>query len=285
VLPDGVARIDALVQSEGSERTLATPVAVPGAGPTTLTYEMLTPSGAVMPNTEVTLRFRVTLADGTTALGPIARIRYDDTRFAWNAISGPVVRVHWVEGDQAFGRRALDLAETAITNATSLLGVRESDPIDFFIYADAGAFRDVIGPALQENIGGRAVPEIRTLVANIGSTDIGDAWVANVVPHELTHLVFDTATANPYHAPAHWLNEGLATYLAIGYDAGARGSVRAAVANGSLMPLSSLQDSFPGSSSRFALAYDEAVSAIDFLVRTHGRDALVKVVRSSRRPD
>ena len=37
-----------------------------------------------------------------------------------------------------------------------------------------------------------------------------------VVPHELTHLVFDTAVTNPYHFPPRWLNEGLAVYLSEG---------------------------------------------------------------------
>jgi hypothetical protein len=37
-----------------------------------------------------------------------------------------------------------------------------------------------------------------------------------VVPHELVHLVFDTAVKNPYHFPPRWLNEGLAVYLSEG---------------------------------------------------------------------
>ena len=40
-------------------------------------------------------------------------------------------------------------------------------------------------------------------------SEIDDAWVEIVIPHELTHLVFDTAVDNPYHFPPRWLNEGL----------------------------------------------------------------------------
>jgi hypothetical protein len=279
-LPSGVSGIDALVRTEGDERTLATPIEVPGPGQSNLVYRLPTPSGALLPNTALALRFRLTLADGTQALGPEARVRYDDSRFAWRTLAGPVVRVHWVEGGDAFGQRALSIAETAVAHASELFGVSETQPIDFFIYADRTAFYDVIGPALQENIGGRADPGIRTLFANIGSTAIDDAWVSNVVPHELTHIVFGTATQNPYHEPAHWLNEGLAVYLSVGFDAGARASVRGAVADGTLMPLTALEDSFPGSAERFSLAYDEAVSAIDFMIRSYGRDALVRLVRS-----
>jgi len=278
-LPAGVTRVDALVRTEGSERTLAAPVSLPGSG-TTLGYQFPTPSGALPANTVVELRFRVTLADGSQVLGPVARVRYEDTRFAWKTLSGPLVRVHWTEGGDAFGRRALSIAEAAVTKASAFLDVSETEPIDFFIYADRTAFYDVIGPALQENIGGIAEPAIRTLFAQVSATGLDDAWVGIVIPHELTHIVFATATDNPYHPPLHWLNEGLATYLSAGFDSASRGAVHSAVAGGTLMPLASLASNFPASADRFSLAYDEAVSAVDFMVRTYGRDGLVELVRS-----
>ena len=56
------------------------------------------------------------------------------------------------------------------------------------------------------------------MFALITPAEINDDWVEVVVPHELTHLVFDTATKNPYHEPPHWLNEGVAVYLSEGYS-------------------------------------------------------------------
>ncbi|HJW22189.1 MAG TPA: peptidase MA family metallohydrolase, partial [Candidatus Limnocylindrales bacterium] len=140
-------------------------------------------------------------------------------------------------------------------------------------------FYDVIGQAVQENVGGLAESSIRTLFANIAPSTTFDPWVGLVVPHELTHIVFNTATRNPYHSPLHWLNEGLADYLAIGYDAGARANVERAGRAGDLLPLHALVAQFPSPSDLFSLAYDESVSAIDFLVRTYGRDALVALIR------
>jgi hypothetical protein len=282
-LPAGVTGVDALVTTQGSVRTLATPIASFSAGSSTLSYTLDTPSGALLANTLVELRFRVTLADGSEVLGPVAQVRYEDTRYSWTTLTGSVVRVHWTDGGSDFGQRALAIADKAVADAAALFGVTESDPIDFYIYADRTAFYDVIGPALQENIGGLAEPPIRTLFANIGATNLDDPWVGIVIPHELTHIVFGTATDNPYHEPLHWLNEGLAVYLSAGFDDAARSSVRQAVGDGSLMPLSSLADGFPGSSDRFSLAYDEAVSAIDFMVKSYGRDAVVKLVRSYAR--
>jgi hypothetical protein len=280
ILRDAPVRAEALVRAGGSDRTFLDEIPTPAAGNSTLRYTYDTPFGSLYPNTRVELGFRLTFEDGRIVDSPTTTILYEDDRFAWRTLEGPLVRVHWTEGDEAFGRRALDVGERAIEEATTLLGVDETRPIDFFVYADQAAFRDVLGPAIQENVGGVALAEIRTLFANIEPSQVNDAWVRVVIPHELTHLVFDTATRNPYHEPPHWLNEGLADYLAQGYNAGARGSVENAVRSGAIMPLRALVGRFPFEAARFSLAYDESVSAIDFLIRTYGQDALVGLIRS-----
>jgi hypothetical protein len=56
--------------------------------------------------------------------------------------------------------------------------------------------------------------------------------------------------------------------------------VRDAAERGDLMPLSAIVGQFPSPPDLFSLAYDEAVSAIDYLVKTYGQDALVKLIRS-----
>lgn len=279
-LPAGVARVEALVRTGGGGVTFVATVPNPGAGNVTLTYRHATPLGALFPNTPVDLGFRITLEDGRAIDGPTTSVRYQDTRFTWQTLAGDVVRVHWYEGNAGFGQRALDIGEEAVLAATTLLGVQEDDPIDFFIYAGRDEFYDIIGAGLQENVGGLALAEIRTLFANIAPSEVADPWVGVVVPHELTHVVFDTATSNPYHEPPHWLNEGLADYLAVGYDGGARANVERAARDGDLMPLHALVGQFPSTAARFSLAYDESVSAIDYLVRTHGQQALVSLIRS-----
>ena len=279
-MPSDVRRVDALVRTGDSDRTFTTPVSLPGPGGSVLQYRFSTPSGALIPNTLVDLAFRVTLSDGTSVTGPTSTVRYEDTRYTWQTITGSLVRVHWIDGSRDFGRGALAIAEKAVRSAASLLGVAETDPIDFFIYGDRTAFYDVLGPATRENVGAAAFPEIRTVIANISTTDPSDPVVAIYLPHELTHVVFGDATANPYHRPLHWLNEGLAVYLSQGYDSGSRHSVESAADDGSLMPLTALSGQFPTSADRFNLAYDEAVSGVDFMVQTYGRDAVVKLIKT-----
>ena len=64
---------------------------------------------------------------------------------------------------------------------------------------------------------GSAYANIRTLLGLIPPDQINDSLVAVRIPHEFVHLVFDTASKNPYHSPPRWLNEGLAVYQSEGY--------------------------------------------------------------------
>ncbi len=277
-------RVELLLGTAGADVQSVILVPPPaGSGATTLRHE-LDPGadGHIMPNTPLIARWRLVGADDPNDIevGPEVRLTFEDDRFDWRTEAGNLVRVHWYDGGDAFGAEALQIGEDAVREASELLQVTETDPVDFFVYADQEAFYDALGPGTRENVGGQANADIRTMFALISPGEINDAWVRIVIPHELTHLVFDTAARNPYHFPPRWLNEGLAVYLSQGYDANDRSSVERSAADGTLIPLDGIGGQFPTSFERFSLAYAESASAVDYLVRTHGRDTLVSLIRS-----
>jgi hypothetical protein len=277
----GIRRVEILVSVPGSIGPLAVEVPTPACcAPVTLRHTLAEADGHLVPNTRFSARWRVTTDNGATTIGDEAAVVYADTRFDWKTVSGPVVQVHWYKGTLDFGKRALAIGEEGIANAATLLGVTESKPVDFYIYADQAAFYDALGPGTRENVGGEAHADIRTMFALIGPDQINATWVNVVVPHELTHLVFDTAVKNPYHFPPRWLNEGLAVYLSEGYTDAWRAAVEGAIRSNSILPLDGLGGQFPTTRDQFFLAYGESVSAVDFLVRKFGKVALVKLVRS-----
>ena len=205
--------------------------------------------GTLYPNTDVVARFRITAEDGSQTLG-----RRSHSPTSTIASSGapstprrPPGRrsVHWYAGNEAFGRRSLEIARQGIANSETRLGVTERDPIDFYIYGNEDEFYGALGPGSRENVGGVALAEIRTLFAQIGPEEIDDSWVEIVIPHELGHLVFHTAIDNPYHEPPRWLNEGLAVYDSEGYSALDRARVDDAIRAGDLIPLVGLAGLFP----------------------------------------
>ncbi len=273
--------VEILILSPGSIGPVVHTIAQVGSiTSSSLQYSLREDDQHIFPNTQFRARWRITDTAGAVFLGPETSVTYQDTRFQWQNATGKLVRVHWYEGNATFGRRALAIGEAGVAKAEELFGVTETEPVDFYVYADLQAFYGALGPGTRENVGGEALPQIRTLFALITPDQIAESWVGIVIPHELTHLVFDTATKNPYHFPPRWLNEGLAVYLTQGLDASDRGLVQAAVRAGEVIPLPGIEGQFPTRRDKFALAYAESVSAVDFLVRTYGRDALVKLVHS-----
>ncbi len=230
------------------------------------------------PNTPVVATWAAyTSVDAEPVLSSPLTVRYEDTAHEWREVKGDLVTVHWYEGSEAFATRALRIGEDAVRKTAALLGVTESEPIDFFIYGDDASFRAALGPGSRENIGGTSHSDIRTLFALITPRQIDDTWVGIVVPHELVHLVFATAVDNPYRQPPLWFNEGLAVYLSEGYGPADRNHVAAAAAARDLFPLTAL-DQFPRYGDLVNLAYAESVSAIDHIIRTDGNDALLALV-------
>ena len=282
--PLALARVELLLEFPESDGPFVVQVAgATAAGDRALVHRWsIADDGHLVPNTTITARWRLVPVDRGAAplLGPPIRILYADTRFTWRTLEGDLVRLHWYDGADSFGQRALEIGERAVREAADFLGVSESEPIDFFVYGAQDAFYDALGPGTRENVGGEAHSDIRTMFALIQPGEVADPWVAVVIPHELTHLVFDSAVRNPYHFPPRWLNEGVATYLSEGFTAADRASVRAAGADGRLMPLHALGGQFPTTAERFYLAYAESVSAVDYLVREQGTAALVKLIRS-----
>jgi hypothetical protein len=151
--PVPLARVEILLEQPGSIGPSVTQVegAMVG-GSRTLVYRLiLSDGGHIYPNSPITARWRLVPADRTIepTVGPPVTVTYADTRFAWKTLVGDIVRVHWYEGSNAFGRRALAIGDQAVREASAFLGVTESEPIDFYIYADEPSFYDAVGPSTR----------------------------------------------------------------------------------------------------------------------------------------
>ena len=86
------------------------------AGRQTLRYTLQLADGHILPNTRLSARWRLTV-DNDVETGPRASVLYSDTGFDWQTRTGSLVRIHWYQGGDAFGKRALDIAEKGVRQA------------------------------------------------------------------------------------------------------------------------------------------------------------------------
>jgi len=235
-------------------------------------------TSSVTPNTPYHAGLRVTTADGTF-VGPEASVLVSDDRFEWQTRESDRLRAHWYEGNAAFGARILDVGEKGVAKAEDYLGVELPGKVDVFVYADEAAFRDAVGQGRPENTAGVPVPSIATLFALIPPEQVGSSFVADVIPHELVHLVIHAGLGTGVDMPL-WLDEGFAVYLSVGYSGRYRPLVDQAVADGTLVPLDGLSGDFPtdAAGDRSIAAYGESVSAVDFMARTYGQPKIAAMM-------
>ena len=263
------------------DQTGPTVFAISSVGTTSLIFDLNTSGGGPFPFSPVVANFEVVLSDGTTQDGPAIHVTYADTRFTWKTKLGSVVRLHYIDATDSFAQQMVSLADSGVTKAAAMFGVSETKPIDYYVYPNQSDFQE----ALSEpgTIGGLSMPAFRTCYAIVSSGDSG--YAADVMPHEVTHVVFADATQNRYHNPPRWLNEGFADYLSIGYDSGSRQLVTEAAHAGTLPSLVALTDYFPLDADRIYLAYAESVGAVDFMVGKYGQPAVLKLVGAYAKGD
>jgi hypothetical protein len=129
VLAAAPRRVELLLRTPGAVGPTVTEIPAPSTGDQTLRYQVDLTTGHVVPNTTFVARWRVTDADGRAWLGPATTHTYADDRITWKTLNGDVVRVHWYEGSDAFGRRALAIGDKAVADTSAILGVTETEPI------------------------------------------------------------------------------------------------------------------------------------------------------------
>jgi hypothetical protein len=257
--------------------TFVAPVEASG---TSASYTWDASTRYLTPNTRIKYRWRATVA-GSSQVSQIGELLYADNRpgFAWHTATYGPATVHWYGAHEDEARHFGALSSGAISRAESLLGRRLTGRIDIFVYVTQGDFFGALGPGAREWTGAATYPDIRTVFMWLGGgpTD----YLETAVTHELTHVVFHDATANPYHEPARWLNEGIAVWSER-QNADAQQATIRSEANAGLFAFDALSGQFPIGTRGSSLAYAEGATMVDRIIRTSGRAAIARITAAYR---
>ena len=271
-------RLELLLRTPGSDAAFVTPVE-PDAGSATYVWD--TSVEYVTPNTLIRYQWRATEGD-EEVLSPEATIRYEDDRpgLDWQQAQLGEATVHWYGSAEQTAMRFGELTAEGVDRAERLLGTELAGPVDVFVYETADDFFAALGPGAREWTGAVAYSDLRTIFMMLEGQSAQYLEVAMV--HEVTHIVFHDATDNPYHEPARWLNEGIATWSEI-QDAGQQRSiVEFEAGGGGLFSFEAITEQFPIGQRGAELSYGQGTTLIDDLVDRYGPEAIAGIAAAYR---
>jgi hypothetical protein len=150
------------------------------------------------------------------------------------------------------------------------LGTHRLPRVDIYLAPNAEVFRELTGTALPDWAGAVAIPEARRIVLKSPRWDHGSDLVETLL-HELTHVIVADVVGRR-HVPA-WLNEGLAMVYSgrpVYKDARLIGR---ALTTRSLIPLSDIDRVLRFRRAKAALAYQESLEAVAYLIQRYGPGA------------
>lgn len=211
----------------------------------------------------------------STLIDPKTLTIEDDSR-NWKSTSGNGITVMWFDGSQSFGKKLLNIATDSIKRLSEDAGIEPPPDILIVVYPDAEMLKEAI-LFTSEWVGGMAFPNYSISMMGIAPGE--DDWAAEVIPHELAHLVTDAAVFNCLgtYMPV-WLSEGLSMYLEGEASPGDAASVEAAMKKGTLFSLRSLAQGFAVSGDKARLAYAFSGEVVRYMIETYGADKMTALL-------
>ena len=233
------------------------------------------PRGSIVPGVEIQYAFEIASLTGTSRTDPVT-FTYIDRTLDWNIVTEGSVEL-WLQSPRA---GLTSEARTAVIKALSALktdlNLAPNRPIRIVLYTDGDRMRADLGGGTREWVGGVAVADLNVILLYAGLPGLTEA-----IAHELTHIVIDHATENPFGRVPSWLHEGLATVIEtrVGVNSPPYNEIMAAIATcDQFVSLRGLTGSFPASDARAIAAYAQSHSLVTFVIDRWGKPAIREIL-------
>lgn len=230
------------------------------------------------PGVDMIYFWRVTNTAGHVTESARSTFLYMDERHDWNSRTAGLVTVQWYSGNSDFANDILNASTRTIDSMRERFGVTGERPIKIIVYGNNRDFAAALPPNSAEWIGGQAYPQLNLIFAVIEPGPGAAREIRRMVPHEISHLMLNQATWNPFNSPPNWLDEGLAVYLQETQESRFRQILDNAVEDGQLIPVRALNSSFPLDPDQALLSYAESWSIVTFIIETYGDEALASMI-------
>ncbi len=232
----------------------------------------------IPPGVDMSYQWLLHHPDGTTSETAAQSLVYHDARFDWQERTAQNVTVYWYEGGESFGNELIGTATRALDDLQFTLGAELSDPVKIYIYANTQDMYSAMRSNEAEWIGGQAHLSLGVIIGNIAPGE--DSEIGRLIPHELSHLVLQQATDNPYGGTPLWLHEGLAVSNQDTIERYFDFVLDDAATSGQLIPLEALASSFPSDPDRALLSYAESYHIVTYIIDTYGAEGMHAIVQA-----
>ena len=239
-----------------------------------VTYRYDVTQNVLRPFVTISFWFEVTLQNGQTLRSDNYRVQYMDDRFTWQQQIDGNLRVHWYEGDAAFGDALLDVSRRGLNAVNAIIPTSSNMPLDVYVYASTSDLQSALFLGGESWQGGHANPKLGVVMLAITPGPGQSIDMETLIPHELAHVMLYRSVGEGYDSLPVWLSEGIASLAELYPNPDYDQALKIASQNDSLLPISDLCNTFPLDASRAYLAYAESQSFVRFLRDSYGTPAL-----------
>jgi hypothetical protein len=234
-------------------------------------------TGGMPPGSSVDYWWTVTDAGGKTLETVPAALQIKDNRYSWRSLTRGQVTLYWYQGDDSFAGELMTAIQDALTRLAGNTGAEIEKPVSFYIYANSTDLRGSMIFA-QEWTGGVAFTEYSIIAIGIGTSKSEMEWGKRVVGHELTHLVINQVTFNPYSGLPTWLDEGLAMVSEGPLDTQFTAALSSARSQKRLISVRSLASPFSAFAAESVQSYAQSYEVVKYLIDTYGQPKMFELL-------
>jgi hypothetical protein len=203
-----------------------------------------------------------------------------DNKHSWNSLTKGQINLLWYGQNDAFGQTVMTTAQSALSKLANDTGAAPDRTINLSIYTSPQDYSASVTGA-SEWSGGVTLGGYNSILLLI-RPEVLDLDLSGVA-HELTHIIVNQVTFNPYNTLPFWMNEGLAMYIQ--YPSGILPSqftvpFNNSIKNNSLITIRSLSSPFSAYADTAFLSYAESFSVVTYLINMYGSTRMLQFLNT-----